>query len=226
MIDSSFLHRVDLFADLPERDLDELARNMCRRRYARGQVVFVKGEPATSLYVVEEGRVKVLVTSEQGEELIIRVLGVGESFGVVAPLGGVQRWADAVAQTRSVLLILQRDDFLPFVMAHTAVANRLLAVLDAWLRRLAEMAEDEAFLAVQARLAKVLLDLSNADSRPGEDDLIVSPKLTQTELAGMIGATRRSVNKWLGSYRRQGLIRLEDGQITLVQPELLRRRAS
>ncbi len=226
MIDSSFLGGVELFADMSERDLDLLAKNMYRRRYARGQVIFVKGEPATSLYVIEEGRVKILITSEQGEELIIRVLGVGESFGVLAPLGGVQRWADAVAQTSSVLLILRRDDFVPFVMAHPEVANRLFSILDVWLRRLAELAGDEAFLAVEARLAKALLDLSNADSWSGEDNLIISPKVTQTELAGMIGATRRSVNKWLGYYQREGLIRCEEDHITLVQPELLRRRTS
>ena len=224
MIDSSFLNGVELFAGLSERDLGLLARSMYRRRYARGQVIFTKGEPATLLYVVEEGRVKILITSEQGEELIIRVLGVGESFGVLAPLGGVQRWADAVAQTSSVLLVLQREDFLPFTMAHPEVATRLSSILDAWLRRLAELAGDEAFLAVEARLAKALLDLSNADSRPGEEGLVISPNMTQTELAGMIGATRRTVNKWLGCYQREGLIRCEEGHITLVQPELLRRR--
>ena len=226
MIDSSFLKGVELFADLSEHDLDLLARNMYRRRYARGQVIFVKGEPATSMYVVEQGRVKILITSEQGEELIIRVLGVGDSFGVLAPLGGVKRWSDAVAQTSSVLLVLHRDDFMPFVTACPQIAARLWSVLDAWLRRLAELAGNEAFLDIESRLARVLLDLSDAESRPGEVDLVISPNMTQSELAGMIGATRRSVNKWLRCYQRQGLIRFEEGRITLVQPELLRRRIS
>ncbi len=226
MIDSSFLKGVELFADLSERDLDPLAGKMYRRRYSRGQVIFVKGEPATSLYVIEGGRVKILITSEQGEELIVHVLGVGASFGALGPLGGVPRWSDAVAQTNSVLLVLQSEDFLPFVMAHPQVATRVLSYLDAWLRRLAELAGDEAFLDVEARLAKVLLDLSDADARPGQDALIVSPNMTQTELAAMIGATRRSVNKWLRYYQREGLIRFEGGHITLLKPELLRRHAS
>ncbi len=106
------------------------------------------------------------------------------------------------------------------------MATRLITILGSRLRQLAELAENEAFLNVHSRLARVLLDLSGADARPGEDGLVISPKVTQTDLAGMIGATRRSVNKWLGYYKRKGLIRFDEGYITLLQPESLRKRAS
>ena len=225
MVETAFLSRVRLFADLSDRDLSHLATYMQRRRYARGSLVFMRGDPGTHLYVVEEGQVKLVVTSDQGDELILGVLGPGDTFGELA-LVGEPRWVDAVSQTGSRLLVLHHDDFLPFVRGRPEVATRVIAIMSDWLRRLAELAGDGAFLDVRGRLAKTLLALSGADDRPGEDGLVISPKVTQVELAGMVGSTRRSVNKWLGYYQREGLIRVEKGYITLLQPDQLRRSAA
>jgi CRP-like cAMP-binding protein len=225
-LNATILTRVELFADLSKRDLERLAGSMQRRRYAKGRFVFVKGEPSTSLYVVEEGEVKLITTSEQGDELILRVLGPGESFGEIGLLDGNARSTDAVARKSSVLLLLHREDFLFWLRARPEVATRMVSTLSDWLRHLTELVGDEAFLNVHARLAKVLLELSGADARPGEDGLVIGSKLTQSELAGMIGTTRRSVNKWLGYYQREGLIRIQEGYITLLQPDRLRKHAA
>jgi CRP-like cAMP-binding protein len=82
---------------------------------------------------------------------------------------------------------------------------------------------DSAFLDARARLARVLLDLAKSQGQPASEGGILIPKLTQAELANLCGVTRESANKWLRFYNREGLLTYENGQITIVDPERLRR---
>ena len=83
---------------------------------------------------------------------------------------------------------------------------------------------DAGFLDVPARLARALLQLAEAKGQPGPDGVVRSPRLTQWELAEMVGATRESINQWLGVYEGQGLLRRERGLVIVMKPDELRRR--
>ena len=219
-MNGAILRGVSLFADLPSADLEELATGLRRRRYARGQVIFTQGDPGSSLCVIEEGRVRIAVGSDEGKELVLRVLGPGDFFGELALLDDEPRSADAIAQEACQLLLLQRADFLEFVEARPKVATLLLAALSRRLRIASQQAQDVVFLDVPARLARTLLE--QAAGQSGERPVC---RLTQSELAGLVGATRESVNKWLGYYERQGLIERQRGSVTILKPEGLRRRS-
>jgi CRP-like cAMP-binding protein len=170
--------------------------------------------------------VKIALTSPDGKELILRRLNAGEFHGELALLDDEPRSADAIATESSVLLVLQRDAFRQFLAEHPAVATKLLATVSQYLRRNAELIQDATFLDVPARLARILLELAGGD---GGDDLpppgaVIPDRMKQAELASLVGATRESINKWLGSFERQGLISMEKGQITLLKPGALRQR--
>src|SRR5205823_12078185 len=101
---------------------------------------------------------------------------------------------------------------------HADAATKLLGTVSQYLRRNAELIQDATFLDVPARLARVLLELA---SEPGATDLpppgaVIPDRMKQGELASLVGATRESINKWLGSFDRQGLISSDKGQITLL----------
>ena len=107
-----------------------------------------------------------------------------------------------------------------------AVATNLLSTVSHWLRRNADQIQDATFLDVPARLARVLLELatepgSNEEPRPGA---VIPDRMKQGELAALVGATRESINKWLGSFERQGLIGYDKGHITLLRPSALKQR--
>jgi CRP-like cAMP-binding protein len=196
------------------------------RSYARDEVIYLRGDPGTAFYVVASGRVKIALTSPDGKELILRRLNAGEFHGELALLDDEPRSADAIATESSVLLVLQRDAFRQFLAEHPAVATKLLATVSQYLRRNAELIQDATFLDVPARLARILLELAGGD---GGDDLpppgaVIPDRMKQAELASLVGATRESINKWLGSFERQGLISMEKGQITLLKPGALRQR--
>jgi CRP/FNR family transcriptional regulator, cyclic AMP receptor protein len=218
------LAQIPFLAELSPAELDELSEKLRRRRYRKGEVIFAQGDPGTTLYLVESGRVRIALTSSQGKEKILALRGVGDFFGEQALLDGEPRSADAVAHEPTGLLLLQRPDFTRFLEARPKLAVRLLAALSRRLRHSTQMVQDASFLDIPGRLARVLLDLAESEGRATDEGLVITSRLSQAELAALAGATRESINKWLGFYERQGLIRRDRDRITVVKPQQLRRR--
>jgi CRP-like cAMP-binding protein len=220
---SATLARIPLFEELAPEERRLLASQFRPRSFRKGETIFLRGDPGESFYVVETGRVKISLASSDGKEMILALLGEGDFFGDLALLDGASRSADAVAVDPSRVQLLHRSDFRAFLEAHPSVPFVLLSFLTGRLRHNAEIIEDAAFLDIPARLARVLLQLAN-DGAPEADAVPVTPRLTQAELAGMVGATRESVNRWLRFYERQGVIRPDHGKIAILRPDVLRRR--
>lgn len=218
------LANISLFARLSPEDRAGLARLLKPRAYQPGETIFMQGDPGHGLYLIEQGRVKIVVTTPHGKGLLINTLAPGDFFGELALLDGEPRSADAVARDACRLLLLRREDFIPFVEARPGVAIRLMAVLSRRLRTTTQQVQDMAFSDVATRLARVLLALADDYGLEGPEGLSINRRITQSELAEMIGATRESANKWLKTYERQGLIRRQRGVITLLAPATLRRR--
>ena len=220
------LAQVGLFGDLTTAELVGLASLMRPRPYAKDEVIYLRGDPGTAFYVIASGKVKIALTSPDGKELILRRLGPGGFHGELALLDDEPRSADAVATEASVLLVLQRDAFRQFLAEHPDIATKLLGTVSQYLRRNAELIQDATFLDVPARLARILLELA---SQPGNAELpppgaVIPDRMKQGELASLVGATRESINKWLGSFEKQGLISYDKGQITLLRPTGLKQR--
>jgi len=196
------------------------------RPYAKDEVIYLRGDPGTAFYVIASGKVKIALTSPDGKELILRRLGPGGFHGELALLDDEPRSADAVATDAGVLLVLQRDAFRQFLSEHPDIATKLLGTVSQYLRRNAELIQDATFLDVPARLARILLELA---TEPGAAELpppgaIIPDRMKQGELASLVGATRESINKWLGSFEKQGLISYDKGLITLLRPSGLKQR--
>jgi CRP-like cAMP-binding protein len=222
--DATTLGRVPLFSGLAEADLAALAGRLRSRRYGRGEAVFLHGDPGTSLCIVETGRVKLGFTSAEGREVIFDVVGPGEEFGELALLDGEPRSADAVALEASTLLLLHREEFIRYVEHHAGFALQLIGILSRRLRRDAELMQDAIFLDVPARVARTILRLAADDTATEQDGQRVTPQLYQSDLAGLVGTTRETLNKWLGIYETQGLIRQQKGRIAVLDADGLRRR--
>ncbi|WNG32717.1 Crp/Fnr family transcriptional regulator [Archangium violaceum] len=220
---SQLLAQIPMFEDLASEDLETLSGLLQQRRYNKGEVIFHQGDVGTALFIVRKGEVAIRLSSSEGKEVILGLLGRGESFGELALLDGEPRSTDAVAREETHLLSLHQEDFRRFLSERPQVAMGLLAVLSRMVRRVTQIVHDSAFLDARARLARVLLDLAERQGQPAPDGGVVLPKLTQVELANLCGLTRESANKWLRNYTRQGVISYENGQITILDIERLRR---
>jgi CRP/FNR family cyclic AMP-dependent transcriptional regulator len=225
-VDPEHLAKVGLFGGLGADELAGVASLMRPRAYAKDEVIYLKGDPGTAFYVIASGKVKIALTSPEGKEIIIRRLGPGDFHGELALMDDEPRSADAIATEQSLLLILQRDAFRQFLLDHPEAATKLLSTVSQYLRRNADLIQDATFLDVPARLARILLELAG---EPGASELpppgsVLPDKMKQGELASLVGATRESINKWLGSFEKQGLISYDKGQITLLRPSGLKQR--
>jgi len=215
------LARVPLLRNLASRDVEQLVSLLRRRQYARGEVIFLTGDPGVNLCIIESGQVKLTLTSQDlGREVALDHLGRGDVFGDLALLDGEPRSADAIAVEPTRLLLLSRDDFRAFLTSHPAAAIDLLADMSRRLRRDAQIIQDAAFLDVPARLARVALRLAE----PGPDGALCTPPMSQADLASLVLTTRATLNKFLGMLTDQGLLRWDSGRLVVLDKDGLQRR--
>jgi CRP-like cAMP-binding protein len=217
---------IPFFSGLDAASLESVGRGMRARRFRRGEVIFHQGDPGDALFIVMSGAIKIMLPSETGDEAILATLRPGDVFGELALLDGAPRSATAVALEATETLILPRDQFRELLATEPAIRDALLASIAAELRRLTNHVEELHFLDITGRLASRLARLA-AESGTAEPDGTVRLKapLTQGDLAAMIGCTRQSVNKLLGMFTDDGLIRLERDSIVVLDLDALTRAA-
>ena len=220
---SELLQRVPFLAALEPPDREALAAVAKRRRFGRGEVVFLKDDPGESLFIIEEGSVRIYLPSAQGTDLTLAVLGPGDFFGDMALLDGMPRSAGATALRETGTVALDRADFTAVIQSRPEAAMAVLASVAGRLRETNELAGDMAFLHLGARLAKKLLELAAAHGVQRPDGLLLDLALTQEELANMLGVTRESVNRHLSLFRREGVIGSQGRRFLIRDAEALRR---
>jgi CRP-like cAMP-binding protein len=223
--ETEVLAKVPLFSGLPDEELSRLGALLRVRRYARGEVIFLEGDEGNSLCLIAEGRIRIQLTGTDGREVVINVYGPGEIFGEMALLDGEPRSADAIAQDASRVFWLQRDDFAAFLDSHPRAAMTMLASLSRRLRHTTRVVQDATFRDVPSRLARVLLDLALRHGQAVDGGIRIESRLTQGELAAMVGASRETVNRALRTFEQNAWIRWDANRILIAQPDQLRKRA-
>ena len=214
------LATIPFFSGLDAAALERLATGMRSRRFRRGEVIFHVGDPGDALFVVVSGDVKISLPSETGDEAILTTLGPGAVFGELALLDGAPRSATATAQSPTETVVLPRDRFRELIATEAGVRDALLASIAGELRRLTRHVEELHFLDITGRLAARLVRLAAEHGTALPDGSVrLRSTLTQGDLAAMVGCTRQSVNKLLGQFTDDGLLRQEREGIVIVDLE-------
>lgn len=213
--------RVPLFSDLAPPDLEALSRMLTPQRYARDEVILLQGDTDSDLFIIERGSVRVVLTSADGREVVLALLGPGEFFGELSLLDGLPGHADVIAQDDCSLLRLSREKFRAFLATHPNVAEKLLAVLGRRLRETDALVYDTTFRDVPSRLARVIFKLAANHGRREEDGIVIGLRLTQEDLAAMIGSSRVSINKYIKTWERQGWLASKGGVLKILSPTQL-----
>ena len=215
-----------LFRDLSEAELDAIAPSARLQSLNAREELFHSGAPASQLYLIVRGRVKVLTTSSEGDEIVFNILGKGEVLGELAVLNETTRTATAKAIDVTELLALHQRDLFDFLRKHPEAGIKLARVLAQRVSNLSELLSDMHFLNLPLRLAKKLNALSLAYGQEQEDGLRIKLKLSQEEWGDLVGATRESINKQFRVWTKEGLIHMDRGCVVLARPEDMRRLAS
>jgi len=214
------LRGVPYFAALPGNVIDALAQVAVERRVARGQIIFLEGEPCAGLYIVGEGTVKIYKLSPQGREQIVHQLEAGSTFNDVAVLDGGPNPASAAANSDATLWVIARPDIERLAQAYPALAWALIESIARRTRHLLAMVEDLSLRSVRARLAKLLLAEAERSARRGE--IRREQMVTQTEMAARLGTVREMVGRALRELVDDGLITQDRQRIVIADRERLR----
>ena len=217
---ADFLATVPLFSGLDRIELQRFGELTREKFYPRGSVILFENDPGDSLFVVRQGRVKVVLIGEDGREVILGVLGVSEHFGELALIDDRPRSAHVIAMDDSHLLVLRREDFRRRVESSPAVAGSLLTELSRRLRRADEKIGGLVLLDVPGRIARLLLDLAEE----ANSNTIDKP-LTHQTIAQMIGASRETVSRAMKDFQDANWVTIERRRITLADRAALEQRA-
>jgi CRP-like cAMP-binding protein len=215
------LARLPLFAGLSEPELDALAGVTRTRAIGPREELFHKGDPGNQVYGVVRGTLKVVTTSEAGDDVVFSLLVAGDVVGEVAVFCDAERTATVVALSDCELLVVDRRDLLAFLRSHPDASLKLMGVLARRVRNLSELVEDTLFLNLPVRLAKKLVAYSQTHGQRTSEGLRIDLRLSQQEWGDLVGATRESINKQMRAWSDRGLIRVDRGYVVLLRVEAL-----
>lgn len=196
------LRTCPLFQGLPDEALARVAQVASMRCFPRGQAVVREGESCDYVYFVLTGHLKVVVSNEDGREVILSLLEQGELFGEMSMFGDQPRSASVVAVTSADLMMIAKGDFRLLMEEHFELAWRLMCNLADRLRAADRKIENLALLDVYGRVARLLLDM--AEDVHGERR--VKRKVSKQDIARMIGASREMVSRVMKELGQRGLI--------------------
>lgn len=220
-----YLRRVNLFADVDDREMRTLVDRTTMREVPRGRMILQPEEPLRMVYVIKEGRVKVSRYSPDGKEQILTLLEPGDVFGELA----LVRTAEPVhveAFEDTLLCGMHSQDFLALIRRQPEVMLHVMKVLAERLRAAQEEIADLAFRDVPGRLASLLLRLAQAYGDTSTSGQRLALRLTHQDMAAMIGSTRETVTAILSRFRDDRLIAFDHRHIVIRDREGLQRLSS
>ena len=224
MIDPiSVLKRIPLFAAIPEVDQQRLVGLLRKETLKRGEILFRRGDEGNALYLILQGRIKISLT-RQTDAVTLAILGQGEFFGEMALLDGLPRSANTTAMDDSTLYALKRSDFLSFLVHNEKIVRAVLASLSLRLRRTDDQLAEMCFLNLSVRLVSKLAELAEQQGADQDETGTYHLRISQQELAGILGVSRESINKELKLLRDKGWVSTSRNQIHIHQLALLKKR--
>lgn len=204
-----------LFKGLAEPQLKEFIKIAVEKKIKKGDTVFFEGENANGFYLVLEGVIKVFKVSSDGKEQILHILGPGEPFGEVPVFSGQRFPANAEPIIQSRLLFFARKDFIGLISGNPSLALNMIAVLSMRLREFAAQIENLSLKEVPGRLATYLIYLSGEQNNNG----MVNLDISKGQLASLLGTIPETLSRIFNRMSKQGLIKVKDRAVMILDPE-------
>lgn len=206
------LENVPLFSGLPATELAEIEQHGTVKSYKKNTIIINQDDETYSLYVILSGSVKVFISGEDGREAVLNHQSAGDYFGDLALIDRQPRVASVMTTEPSTLMIISREDFLKCLSKNPEIAINLIKPMTSRMRMLARNVSSLALLDVYGRVARTLLNEARE-----VDGRLITEKLTQQEIADMVGASRAMVSRILKDLKTGGYISIEKKRINILQ---------
>ena len=216
----ALLKNVSLFEGLEENELKALAETTSARTFPKDNVIILAEDQGDTMFIIQRGRVKVSIVSEDGREVILSTLGSGDFFGDMSLLDSKPRSANVTATEETDLLMLRRADFIRLIQTIPQIAIKLLAVLAGRLRKTDRKIEGLALSDVTGRITQTLLQLAEDQGIYSQEGVLIRNRPTHQELANMSGTTRETVSRILKRLENQGYIAYRGRDLIILKDDL------
>jgi len=214
--------RTSLFADLPKADFEALVSTFSRQQFTRGETLVEEGGPGGSVFIIEEGRVRISLKGADGREVTLAYLTDGDCFGEMSMLDGEPRSAQADAIEPTSVLVGTREDFIRSLEADPRIAMTLLVTMSRRLRAANELIESLSFLDVQGRVARFLLHSADQEGTPVPEGIAIPLPYTRQEMANLVSTSRETLTRVLKNFERLRYIRLLRRRAVILNEPRLR----
>ena len=217
------LRNVDWMESLTQDESELLRRESTSRCYAPGEMIFAPTPSPSSVYLLEQGLVRIYRLSETGAEATFGYVSPGEVFGELALFGIPVRESFAEAVIRSTVRKIPRAVFTSLLETRPAMVLAVTKQIGERMRRIESRVEHLVFRDVKSRVARMLLELAEDFGRSEGEGTVIDLPLTQGDLATLVGSVRQTVNDALRQFEQAGWIRQVDRQIVIVKRDELQR---
>lgn len=217
-----YLQRLKLLQVLAEPQMRVVQEMTRMSEVKRRRRIYLPGDPSDQIFLLKSGVVKIAAVGPNGRELILAFLYPGDIFGELAVVDDQPRDHLAEAYEDAVICAMDREVFLRVARESPELGYQVTKLMGFRLRRLRGRVEDLLYKSANARIAHVLLDLASDYGVKDADGTIIPLRLSQADLANLVGLTRETVNISLRELRERGLVEASRRSIRLKDPEALR----
>jgi CRP-like cAMP-binding protein len=221
----NILRKIYLFSGIGEADLEVLTQMAVGKAFARQDTIFWEGKEAQGFYILITGQIKLIKSSLEGKEYIIRLVGSGETFAEAAVFGDIPYPATAIALEDCQTLFFPKAPFLRHLAASPALARNMLATLSRLMLHLTKQLEDLSLKEVSARLARYLLERCEDEQGKVAKGASCELPTTKTQLAAYLGTISETLSRTLSRLKSLGMIEVDKGKITIIDPVALQNMA-
>ncbi len=215
------LRGIYLFSGVSDGDLEVLAQMAVSKEFPRQATIFLEGREAQGFYLLIGGYIKLVKSSPDGKEYILRLVGPGETFAEAAVFSDAPYPATAITLEDCRTLFFPKGAFLRHLAASPHLARNMLATLSRLNLHLTRQLEDLSLKEVSARLARYLLERCQETHGRVAPGLAFELPTTKTHLAAYLGTISETLSRTLSRLKSEGAIEVDKARITIVVPEML-----
>ena len=213
-VEVELLKSIPYFTGLSFAELEVIKLHVFEKSADRGELLLLEEEPAEAVYFVVSGVLKAFKTSAEGKEQVLCLLRPGDSFNDVPIFDSGPNPASIIAMTPVTLYGISKTDIQTLIREYPSIAINIIKVLAEKVRHFVSLVEDLSFRHVISRIAKLLLEYAGNGASP-------RPRLTQQDMAAMVGSAREVVGRSLKTLEEEGAIRMERHRIVVIDKEIL-----
>lgn len=222
MIDTAILRNIPLFREFEDAQLEQIAQTTTPRTFHKHEFVVREGDPGGTFYIILDGSVAVTRIASDGRETILSILKVSDFFGEMSLFDSSLRSASIKTLTDVTVGVIEEKDFIDMLDRSPKIGRYLVIALSQRLRAANQLIAATTSQDIRARLASLLLNLTQSFGEKVENGTKITLRLTNQEMANMIGTTRETVNRTLNRFWDERLIDMRTSHVVVVEADKLR----